>query len=136
MASTKQSDIISLSVCSNKLRLIGKIDIYHQNTQQLIERKYQLARIYQGQIYQLWAQYFCMIEMGYSIKSLAFYEMSKNRMISIGLPGNNEYNTLLNFVDSYRSFNPSLDIPVNQNKCSHCVYCNLCDKIAIDNVYT
>jgi CRISPR-associated protein Cas4 len=135
-ASTKKTDIMALSVCSNRLKIIGKIDLYRQDTQQLIERKYELKQIYQGQLYQLWSQYFCMSEMGYSVKSIAFYEISRNRMIPIDMPGVNEYNTLLAFINLYRNFNPSMPITINQNKCIHCVYCNLCDKINTDNVYT
>jgi CRISPR-associated protein Cas4 len=136
VASTKRTDIMSLTVCSNKLNIVGKIDLYHQDTQQLIERKYEIKQIYQGQIYQLWAQYFCMIEMGYVVKSIAFYEISRNRMIPIDIPDEKEYNALMTFINYYRAYNPSMLIPINQNKCIHCVYCNLCDKINVDNVYT
>lgn len=34
---------------------MGKIDLYRSKDKKLIERKYQLKNIYQGQIYQLWA---------------------------------------------------------------------------------
>jgi CRISPR-associated protein Cas4 len=44
IASTKRNDIMSLSVCSNKLNIAGKIDLYHQDIQQLIERKYELKK--------------------------------------------------------------------------------------------
>jgi CRISPR-associated protein Cas4 len=77
-----------------------------------------------------------MTEMGYPVKSIAFYEISRNRMIPIDIPGEKEYNTLMTFINNYRAFNPSMPIPINQNKCAHCIYCNLCDKINIDNVYT
>jgi CRISPR-associated protein Cas4 len=136
VASTKQSDIMALSVCSNKLKIFGKIDIYHKDTQKLIERKFELKQIYQGQVFQLWAQYFCMIEMGYTIKSIAFYEISRNRIIPIDIPGIKEYNILMTFINHYRDFDPSMSFPINHNKCIHCVYSNLCDKINNDNVYT
>jgi CRISPR-associated protein Cas4 len=127
---------MSLSVCSNKMHIVGKIDLYHKDTQQLIKRKYELKQLYQGQIYQLWAQYFCMIEMGYAIKSIAFYEISRNRMIAIDIPGEKEYNDLMAFINRYKDYNPSSPIPINRIKCIHCVYCNLCDKINLENVYT
>jgi CRISPR-associated protein Cas4 len=136
VAGTKRTDIVSISVCSTQLNIVGKIDLYHQDTQQLIERKYELKQIYQGQIYQLWAQYFCMIEMGYPVKSIAFYEISRNRMIPIDLPDEKGYNVLMDFINLYRDFNPSMPIHINQNKCVHCVYCNLCDKTDTENVYT
>lgn len=72
--STRQSDILSLSVYSDELRISGKIDIFKRDKKLLIERKYNLNRIYRGRIYQLWGQYFCMTEMGYDVEELAFYE--------------------------------------------------------------
>lgn len=51
--STRKDDIMSLSVCSERLRLIGKIDLYKQDKKILIERKFQLKQIYRGQLYQL-----------------------------------------------------------------------------------
>ena len=66
--------------------LMGKIDVYNKKTKKLIERKYRLKKIFQGQIYQLWAQMLCLREMGYEVESLAFYEISTNKMIPIDLP--------------------------------------------------
>lgn len=57
---------------SEEYGLMGKIDIYKGREQKLIERKYQLRNIYQGQIYQLWAQYLCMKEMGYDVRAIAY----------------------------------------------------------------
>ena len=47
---------------------MGKIDVYRAKDKYLVERKYQLRQIYQGQIYQLWAQMFCLQEMGYEVE--------------------------------------------------------------------
>ncbi len=134
--STRKSDLMSLPVCSERLRLIGKIDLYKQDKKLLIERKYQLKQIFRGQYYQLWAQYFCMQEMGYEIEQLAFYETSTNKMIPVSLPGKQEGMELRDFIQRFRSFSPDAAITVNTNKCAHCIYCNLCDKTDSDNVYT
>lgn len=135
--STKKTDLMSLSVYSDILGVMGKIDIYKQDKHQLIERKNNLKNIFQGQIYQLWAQYFCLIEMGYIVDSLCFYEISTNKMIEISIPGIEEFNELMQFINDYKCFNPIVDsFTLNINKCSHCIYCNLCDKINIENVYT
>ena len=56
--SSRKEDLTALSVYSNELGIIGKIDLYKGKEKLLIERKYQLNSIYQGQIYQLWAQYY------------------------------------------------------------------------------
>jgi CRISPR-associated exonuclease Cas4 len=135
-ASTKKKDLMSLPVYSEALGIMGKIDIYKGDKRLLIERKRELKRIYQGQIYQLWAQFFCMIDMGYDVKQIAFYEISTNKMIPIQTPGEKERNEFELFLRQYKDYNPLDEISVNPNKCIHCIYCNLCDKTNKDNVYT
>lgn len=135
--STRQSDILSLSVYSDELRISGKIDIFKRDKKLLIERKYNLNRIYRGQIYQLWGQYFCMTEMGYDVEELAFYEISTNRMIDVALPNEADKLELIKFIESFKNYRPDSTLTqVNHNKCIHCIYCNLCDKTITDNVYS
>ena len=136
-ASHRADDLLSLPVCSEQYQLMGRIDMFRKNTGTLIERKYQLKHIYQGQIYQLWGQMLCLCEMGYKVHSLAFYEISTNKMISIAMPTQEELNRFCNFLEQYRSFDPATTkFLINPNKCCHCIYCNLCDKTDTENVYT
>lgn len=134
--STRKNDVMSLSVCSDSLGVIGKIDLYKKDKKLLIERKYQLKQIFKGQIYQLWTQYLCMIEMGYDVQELAFYEISTNKMIPVNLPDELELVELKSFIAKFRNYTPDMPVTVNLNKCVHCVYCNLCDKTTTANVYT
>ena len=62
-ASTRKIDLVSLTVYSDSLRIYGKIDIFKSDKHQLIERKNNLKKIFRGQLYQLWGQYYCMTEM-------------------------------------------------------------------------
>ncbi len=133
--SNKRFVLQSLPIISEYLGVIGKIDVYKKEDKRLIERKYELKNIYQGQLYQLWAQYFCMIEMGYEVDSLEFYEISKNRTIPVDLPNDEQKCQLKQFIDSFRKFDPANIIKTNINKCKHCIYCNICDKTEEDNVY-
>ena len=133
--SNRADELQSLPIISHIYGLTGKIDIYRGREKKLIERKYQLKNIYQGQIYQLWAQYLCMVEMGYEVESLAFYEISTNKMIPVELPSEEQLSHFRQFITSYRNFDPSDPIRTNRNKCSHCIYCSLCDKTEEDNVY-
>lgn len=134
-SSNRKEDILALSVMSEQLGVMGKIDVYKQKEKKLIERKYQLKQIYQGQIYQLWAQYFCMLEMGYEINNISFYEISTNKTIPVNLPTNKDRKELITFIKNFRKYNPSEPISININKCSHCIYSNLCDKNEQENVY-
>ena len=134
--STKKDDIIGISVFSDELGVIGKIDIYKSSEKSLIERKYQLNKIYKGQIYQLWAQYFCMIEMGYSVEKLLFYSTSENKTYHIDIPSEEDKKELIGFIMKLKNFDPEIAISINKNKCKHCVYCNLCDNTEVENVYS
>lgn len=133
--SSRKDEITALSVFSSELGVIGKIDLYKRKEKSLIERKYQLITIYQGQIYQLWAQYFCMIEMGYQIDHLAFYAIATNKTFPIDIPTEKDKAELINFIHQFKQYDPSQEINVNTNKCAHCIYCNLCDKTDFENVY-
>ena len=134
-ASNRTDDLQALPIISEKYGLMGKIGIYKGQEQKLIERKYSLKKIFQGQIYQLWAQYLCMTEMGYPIQHLAFYEISTNKMIPIELPTEEQLKHFEQFLKSYRSYDPTSPLGTNTNKCRHCIYCNICDKAEEENVY-
>lgn len=135
--STRKCDLMSLPVYCDELGVSGKIDIYKKDKRLLVERKNNLKHIFRGQIYQLWGQYFCMKEMGYDVERLAFYEISTNKMIYVGLPNEDDKQELIRFIDKFKNFDPTFtSFTINQNKCAHCIYCNLCDKTNLDNVYT
>lgn len=50
-ASTRKTDLVSLTVYSDSLRIYGKIDIFKSDKHQLIERKNNLKKIFRGQLY-------------------------------------------------------------------------------------
>lgn len=136
-SSTRKENLMSLPVYSDELGISGVIDLYKGDRHLLIERKNNLKHLFRGQIYQLWAQYFCMVEMGYRVDEIAFYEISTNRMLYQALPTDEDKEELKNFIKKFRSYSPATTpFTINPNKCRHCIYCNLCDKTTKDNVYT
>lgn len=136
-ASHSADDILALPIYSENYGLMGKIDVYRKKSKKLIERKFQLKQIFQGHIYQLWAQMFCLLEMGYEVESLAFYEISTKKEIPVALPTEEDKIQFAEFIKTFKAYNPATSpININKNKCQHCVYCNLCDKVQEDNVYT
>ena len=134
-SSNRNDDLLALPVMSEQLGVMGKIDVYRVKEKVLVERKYQLKQIYQGQKYQLWTQYFCLLEMGYDVERIAFYEISTNKTIPISLPTAEDKQELMNFIQSLKEYDPSTHFVANPNKCRHCIYCNLCDKTEENNVY-
>lgn len=127
--------IESLCVESIEYGLRGKIDLFFLDSGELVERKNNLKAIFTGQIYQLWAQFLCMKEMGYDIKSLSFYEISTRKRTTISIPTQSEILRFKEFLNRYRTFDLKTYRPTCANKCSHCIYCALCDKSTFENVY-
>jgi len=134
--STRRDIIVGQPVFSDTLGIAGKIDIYKSSEKSLIERKHQLNKIYRGQMYQMWAQYFCMMEMGYCVEKLSFYSISENKTYPVDIPSEDDKKELVDFIACLRNFDIDTEIQTNENKCRHCIYCNLCDKTEVENVYS
>ena len=60
--------------------------IYLMLTKTLIERKKKITTIYDGYVFQLYAQYYCLIEMGYLVEKIQFYSFDSNKTYPIKLP--------------------------------------------------
>lgn len=126
------SDRISIlqgtTVYSEKYNLIGKIDVFDIDRGLLAERKKHISTIYDGYVFQLYAQYFSLIEMGYSVKKLRLYSYDDNKSYFVKLPADDpimfcKFEELLNRIEQF-----SFDSFVQDNaaKCSHCIYESLC----------
>ncbi|MBQ9635593.1 MAG: type V CRISPR-associated protein Cas4, partial [Acidaminococcaceae bacterium] len=61
---TRKNVLQGLSVYSERLRLIGKIDVFYQDIGVLTERKKRIKTIYDGYVFQIYAQCYCLREMG------------------------------------------------------------------------
>ena len=130
-----ETEIVGISVYSDELGLTGKIDIYKTAEKHLIEHKYKLEKVYLGQIYQIWGQYFCMKEMGYAVDKLSFYAISTDKFFPVDLPNQEDKTFFLKFIEKFRNYNPEDKIDINPNKCKYCIYNSLCDKAEVENVY-
>lgn len=126
--STKKNILQSIDVYSEKLGVIGKIDLYDRDKKQLIERKRSIKTIYEGYFLQLYAQYYCLIEMGYEVKELYFHSLSDNKRINVPLPTKENKERLKAVILKMQEF--SLDdknFTQNPKKCQMCIYKELCD---------
>lgn len=128
--STKRSILTGMEVYCEKYDLIGKIDIYDSDKKVLRERKRKISNIYDGYIFQLYAQYFAMSEMGYKVDKLELYSMENNKTFSVEKPENN--------VEMMRKFEKTLEDmrefsleefrQSNKKKCEKCIYEPACDR--------
>ncbi len=125
--STAKKYLQGLEVYSEKYNLAGKIDIYDRDAKALIERKNKISKIYDGYKYQLYAQYFCMVEMGFEVEKLFFYSMSDNKKYKIDLPKGKELEEFEKTIDQIRNFDMlNNNYAENPAKCANCIYRELC----------
>jgi len=124
---TRKNIIQELAVYSEKYNIFGKIDTYDINKKELTERKYSVTRIYDGFRYQLYAQYYCMLEMGYQIDNMKIYSKKSNKNYPIAIPTlaeQQEFETVLQQIRNYSLLEP---FSQNPKKCINCIYNPLCD---------
>ncbi len=121
--------IQNMEVYNEKYNILGKIDVYDRKQKSLIERKYRLKKIYDGHRFQLYAQYFCLLEMGYEVEKLFIHSLADNKRFEIALPKGEELEKFENLIDEMRNFD-ILKNKFKQNpaKCEKCIYRELCDQ--------
>lgn len=131
--STRKNILQGLSVYSDRYRLNGRIDIFDETEGLLIERKKHIKTIYDGYIFQLYAQYHCLKEMNYNIKKLKLYSMDTNKSYPIPLPEDNPVmqNKFEKLIEQINNFDLNNPFQANPKKCQRCIYANLCDRRAV-----
>ena len=131
--SSRKSIITGLTVYSEKYHLLGRIDILDCTSGTLTERKYSITAVYPGFRYQLYAQYFALSEMGFTVKNLKLYSLKDNKTYPVPLPQEQETSEFEDLLVKIRNF--SLETPHNAspNKCKHCIYHLLCDMAIMEN---
>jgi len=115
-----------LEVSSDAYRLVGKIDTFDAKTGALVERKYRIKKIFDGYRYQLYAQMFCLREMGYKVKGLAVQSLADNKRYKIPLPDAEETKKFSELVEEIKNYRPMAPKRRNVKKCAQCVYQPLC----------
>lgn len=124
--SSSKRYIQSMSLYSDKYKLVGKLDIYDSLANIIIERKNRIKKIYDGYKYQLYAQYFCLIERGIEVRGLYLHSLSDNKRYEIPIPVGDElkkFEEILDRIWKYKA-DPSKSI-ISQSKYDNCIYRNL-----------
>ena len=135
--SAMTGDMQSLKVFSEELGLVGVIDLYRTDERHLIEFKYKVGdSLFLGQKVQLWAQYFCLVEMGYEVERISVCEKSTGKLHDVKIPDSDDKKVLTDLIEKFRTFDFAQPMDVNTQKCTHCIYCNLCHLTDYDNVYS
>jgi CRISPR-associated protein Cas4 len=128
--STHKNILQGIDVYSDEYKLCGKIDIFDMDKGILTERKKHIETIYDGYVFQLYAQYFCLKEMGYNIKQIRFYSSDDNKVYPQSVPENNPVmmEKFQSTIKAIQSFDVENFLPANKSKCENCIYSDFCDR--------
>jgi len=126
--STRKDILEGIDIYSEDLGVTGKIDLFDVKKGVLTERKNKIKTIYEGYYLQIYAQYFCLIEMGYIVKRIRFHSFLDNKIYDVVLPGNKEKHRLKEIITKMKQFSlEDKNFNQNPNKCRMCIYRELCD---------
>ncbi len=128
--STRKEVLQGVDIYCEQYRLCGKIDIFDAKKGVLTERKRHIKTIYDGYVFQVYAHYYGLTEMGYQVNKIVLYDMTANKTYPVLLPDENpdmkkKFEDLIESVNSYRMDDPGFE--PNPEKCRQCIYANLCD---------
>ena len=128
--SSRKNILKGMDVYSEKYNLRGKIDLLDISSQTLRERKKKVKTIYDGYVFQVYAQYFSLVEMGYEVKKIEIYSMDDNKTYSIPLPEDDEvmFQRFEQVISDIKNFDMDTFIQTNTLKCQHCIYEPACDR--------
>lgn len=131
--SSRKNIFMGTDVYCEKYRLVGKIDIYDGNKRILRERKKKIKQIYDGYIFQVYAQYFALEEMGYPVEKIELYSMDDHKTYEIDLPRQNIeiFRKFEDTVYAIREFQIRDFVQINPQKCKYCIYEPACDRSLI-----
>lgn len=115
--SNRKSVLQNMSIFSEELGIQGKLDIFDTETGELIERKAKLKKLYEGHYMQLYAEYFCLIEMGYKPTKLAFYSLLDNKKYPVPLPTEKDKARLKEIVTEMQNYTPE---KLLNHHCANC----------------
>lgn len=135
--STHKNILQGIDVFSDEYRLCGKIDTFNTESGILTERKKHIAKLYDGYIFQLYAQCICLREMGFSVQQLRFYSSDNNKAYPVPLPEENPalFEKFNQTNKEMQSFDAESFVPQNKEKCAHCIYNDFCDRPLAPKAY-
>ncbi|MCR4733490.1 MAG: type V CRISPR-associated protein Cas4 [Treponema sp.] len=135
--STHKNILQSLDIYSDEYKLCGKIDTFDVDKGLLTERKKHIETIYDGYVFQLYAQCFCLREMGYEVKQIRFYSSDDNKVYPISLPEEDSvmFEKFKKTNKAMQTFSPENYSPQNSDKCRNCIYNDFCDRPLVPKSY-
>ena len=134
--SSRKNVLTGKEVCSQNYGLSGKIDVFDMGTGTLMERKKHVTQLYDGFVFQLYAQCVCLREMGYDVRRLCVHSLDDNRNYDVSLPENDPgmFQRFLELLDDIRTFDIGDLQKQDVSRCSKCIYSMMCGICDIDDL--
>lgn len=131
--STHKNILQGVSVYSNSYNIAGVIDLFDTQKGLLTERKKHIKEVYEGYVYQLYAQCLSLREMGYIVKEIRLYSYDDNKTYPIRLPEEDEtmFRKFKSIIKEMQNFDIANFTQKNKNKCANCIYSNFCDRAVV-----
>lgn len=131
--SSRKNILQGIDIYSQKYGIEGKIDIFDIGKGELVERKNKIVQIYDGYVFQIYAQYYGLIEMSYEIRKLSLYSVSDNKKYNVKLPKEDlEMNIKFEkLIKDIHEFDIEDFKQKNIEKCKRCIYEPACDRSLI-----
>ncbi len=128
--STRKNVLQAIDVYSQEYGICGKIDIFDIDAGLLTERKKHIVRIYDGYVFQIYAQYFSLTEMGYTVRKMRFYSSDDNKIYPVALPKDNPemLDKFRKTIHQIKTYDLQQHTQTNPQKCKNCIYEPLCDR--------
>ena len=127
--STRKNVLQGLPVYSSVWSLCGRVDVFDTRTACLTERKKKIKKLYDGFVFQMYAQCYCLREMGYTVKKLRLHSLDDNKNYPVPLPEDNKEmaKRFKNLLEDIKSFDLEKGFSPEITKCKKCIYRKLCD---------
>ena len=131
--STRKAVLQGVPFYSEQYDVQGSIDLFDVERGLLTERKRTVHKVYEGFIFQLYAQYYGLTESGYQVKRLQLYSMTDNKTYPVSLPDDDpEMKAKFeNTIDRIKNYTLDEFVQENSLKCRNCIYETLCPYSAI-----
>lgn len=128
--STSAHILQGTDVYSSQYNICGKIDVFDIDKGVLTERKREIKTIYDGYVFQVYAQCFGLRESGYKVNKLILHDLVHNKNYTIDLPEDNKvlFNKFEKLINNINTFDlEKTPFVANKSKCENCIYNQLCD---------
>jgi CRISPR-associated protein Cas4 len=132
---TSRKDVLQgMEVYCEKYDVMGRIDLFDIKRGMLTERKKKISRLFDGQIFQVYAQYFALKEMGYSVNAIRIHSMDDNKNHDVVIPENDPEMLIMfeNTIADMHTFDPNGYLQTNSCKCSNCIYEPMCGSSCLE----